>query len=281
MLPSGAGAITQSGLESLRSASTRDYIRNLSYLSNIRANTVDELNTVNSSIDTLLSLRQQDRANKQADLKSRIDLLSSNVTQDQKDYLKAKLDAKLASIQNQEQIEAERVKQENQYKIQRAYTVGDINSKDPTLRKIAIENSVKNITDKYANYPGFIQRSNSQIADEIQKGLESGLYKDLNEAVQKNLVEPITQKEGYQDILAKNSGLGDKYALQPIQGTDANGNLITTGYLAVNRYDPTDTKFVNAQTGGVSTGNGGGYETSTGIKSTGNTDLSSLYTGNN
>lgn len=246
--PTGSGALIQSSLDSLRSASSRDYIRNLSYLSNVRANTVDELNTANQSIDTLLGLRQQDRANKQADLKARIDLLSSRITPEQKEYLKMKLDAKLAGINQAESVEAERVKAINAERIKRDFSAGDINSKDPTLRRIAIENAVANVTSRYKQFPGFIQRSDSQIADEIQNGLQNGTYKDLADAVQRNLVTPISQKPELQQIQQKL--LGTQYDYKPIQGTDANGNLITTGYMAVNPNDPTDAKFVSAVPGG-------------------------------
>jgi hypothetical protein len=277
--PTGSGALIQSSLESLRSASSRDYVRNLSYLSNIRANTVDELNMANKSIDTLLGLRQQDRANKQADLKSRIDLLSSKITPEQKEYLKMKLDAKLAGINQAESVEAERVKAINAERIKRDFSMGDINSKDPTMRRIAVENAVKQVTSRYANIPGFIQRSDSQIADDIQKGIASGIYADLNDAIQQNLVTPITQKPEYAQILKKT--LGTQYEYKPIQSTDANGNLITTGYMAVNPLDPSDTKFVSSIPGGSSVSSGGGYETASGAYSGGNTDLSNLYTGNN
>lgn len=256
-------------VEQLRARNSRDFIRNLSDLSNIQANTVDKLNAINSQIDTVLKLRQTDRANTQADLKAKIELLSNKITPAEKELLKAKLDAKIKSIETKEQAEADRIKTENNYKIQRNYTAWNINSTDPTIKNIWITNAVTSITDRYKAYPWFIQRSNEQIVQAVNDWIASWKYKDVNDAIQKELIEPIQAKWQYQDILDATTGQNSKYEYKPIQTTDTNGNLITTGYMAVNTSDPTDYKMIWVDSNGMPDTSWTSWTSSTNVPNTG------------
>jgi hypothetical protein len=147
---SSSGGVTDAGVQQLRAANSRDFIANLNNLSNIRANTVDELNMKNTQIDTVLKLRQQDRAQTQQNLKDKIDLLSNAISPAQKELLKAKLDANINAINAKEQAEIDRVKKAGEYQMQRDYTIGDISSTDPIKRRVAIENAVNEKLKQYA-----------------------------------------------------------------------------------------------------------------------------------
>jgi hypothetical protein len=87
------------------------------------------------------------------------------------------------------------------------------------------------------------------MADDIKKLVEGGM--SLSDAITKNIVQPIQSKPEYKDWLAKTMGTQDKYDYKPVQSTDANGNLITTGYIAVNKLDPTDYKMIGVDSNGM------------------------------
>lgn len=195
---SSSGGVTEAGVQQLRAYNSRDFIRNLSDLSNVRANTVDELNMKNNQIDAIVKLRQSDRAQQQSDLKAKIELLSDKISPEEKALYLAKLNGKIASINTKEAAEVDRIKTINEMKLKQQYTLPE-------------------------------------------------------------------------------------YDYKPIQKTDANGNLVTTGYMAVNKNNPQDYKMMgidsNGQpaggwTGGIgaqiTTGGAGGFQENMTVTRTGN-----------
>lgn len=77
----------------------------------------------NGQIDTVLKLRQQDRADTQKNLLAKIDLLSNKISPAQKELLKMKLDSKIKSLDAKEAAEVDRIKKVNEYQMQRDYTM--------------------------------------------------------------------------------------------------------------------------------------------------------------
>lgn len=188
-----SGGMTDAWVQQLRASNSRDFITNLNNLSQIRANTIDELNTKNTQIDTILNLRQQDRAQTQQNLKDKIEMLGNVISPAQKEILLAKLNATIKSIDDKEAIETDRVKKQNELQMTHDYTVGDINSTDPLKKRIAIENAVNETLKNYEGIP--MQRTSWTMADDIQKLVDSGM--SLSDAIRTNIVEPIQSKKEY------------------------------------------------------------------------------------
>ena len=85
------------------------------------------------------------------------------------------------------------------------------------------------------------------MADDIEKLMAQNPGMSLTDAINQNIVTPIQNAPAYKNWIANNSALKEpesKYDYKPIQSTDANGNLITTGYMAVNKQDPTDYRIM-------------------------------------
>lgn len=141
---SGDG-VMDSGLQQLRSRNSRDFITNLNHLSNIASNSQAQLTAMNSNIDSVLRMRQDDRRQKTDDLKARIEMLHNTVSPTQLALLKTKLEQKLASISREEQAQAEIVKAKNDNLLKN----GDVNSKDTYIQKQGV---LKAINDALAPY---------------------------------------------------------------------------------------------------------------------------------
>ena len=128
---SSDSGVMDSGIQQLRARNSRDFIANLTHLSNIATNSSEQLKAMNDNIDTVLSLRQKDRQQKTDNIKARIDMLENTVSDTQLALLKTKLDQKLGTINQQEQSQADLVKQKNTQLLQN----GDVNSTDPYIQK--------------------------------------------------------------------------------------------------------------------------------------------------
>lgn len=147
-------------------------------------------NRAKSNADTKLNLYTQAITYKDQQMAKKADLMKQrisalNISDDQRNLMLQKLQIKQA-----------------EYKAQTEYarTNGDINSTDPIAKIKAITNAVSQVTSQYKNYPWFIQRPDSVIADVIDTKLASGEYKDLAEAIQKELTDNITAKAEYSQI---------------------------------------------------------------------------------
>lgn len=97
------GTLTSQELAQMRSRNSRDFIKNINDLSQIKANSVDELNAINTNIENVLKIRQQDRQNKMEDIKNRLEVLWNRITPEQKQIALMKLQQKVSSINSNEQ----------------------------------------------------------------------------------------------------------------------------------------------------------------------------------
>lgn len=193
-------------------------------------------NRAKASADTKLNLytaqqtyKDQQITRKATLLKDRISAL--DISQTQKDLLMKKLEAKMQDY-----------KETTTY----ARTNGDINSTDPIARNKAITNAVSQVTSQYKSYPWFIQRPDNVIADAIETGLASGKYKNLQDAIQQELITPIQGKAGYQDIL--NSSINKNDGFQTFSVKNADGS--ETAYV----MDKKTGQFNQVAGGGSNTG---------------------------
>ena len=105
------GTLTTQELAQMRSRNSKDFINNINDLTNIKAKSIDELNAVNTNIENVLKLRQQDRQNKMEDIKLRIEALGNKVSPEQKQLALLKLQQKISSINNAEQSALDTAKQ--------------------------------------------------------------------------------------------------------------------------------------------------------------------------
>ena len=163
-----SGGVTDVGIQQLRSANSRDFIRNLSDLSDIQSATIDTINTKNASIDKVLELRRQDRESQKSNLEKRIELLKNSISPEQYDLLKMQLEDKLSRVDKEEQDMAETIKQKNEYYMK----VGDINSENPVLQDIAIRNGIDQL---YTQYPIAGMESASLKYDKVKWLIAGGM----------------------------------------------------------------------------------------------------------
>lgn len=147
-------------------------------------------NRAKANADTKLNLYTQAVTYKDQEMARKADLMKQRISA---------LD--ISDTQKQLMLQKLQIKQAD-YKAQTEYarTNGDINSTDPIAKIKAITNAVTQVTSQYKQFPWFIQRPDSVIADAIDTGLATGKYKNLGEAIKAELTDPIMQKKEYAQI---------------------------------------------------------------------------------
>lgn len=206
----------------------------------------NKISGIDSQIQNYLNLRSADLDRKTKSIQASLDALKGKVPDYMLNYANAQLNQKL---QDQATMHADLLKN------------GDINSDNPALKKKAIQNMVNSVYSQYAWMP-FSQTAEQHVED-IYNWLQSGKYKDVNDAINQNLVAPLQSKSEYkqwqyakglavnpQDQELKNlqiqkakqelANTGKDYQITTIKNADGSETTV-----AINKNNPTDKVFIN------------------------------------
>lgn len=172
-------------------------------------------NRAKANADTKLNLYTQAVTYKDQQMQKKADLMKQRISA---------LD--ISDTQKNLMLQKLQIKQQ-EYKTQTEYarTNGDINSTDPVAKIKAITNAVTQVTSQYKQFPWFIQRPDSVIADAIDTGLATGKYKTLGDAIKAELTDPIMSKPQYAQIQEAMYNTGSKYST--FSNKDSAGNETT------------------------------------------------------
>lgn len=194
------GGVMDAGLQQLRARNSRDFIRNLSDLSDISANSTAQIESLLGNIDRVMTLRKQDREAKKQDIENRIKMLENTVSPTQLALIKTKLEQKLTTLGRQEEAEAEIVKQKNLELLKN----GDINSKDPDLQKRAVMKAINDALAPYASKGITLNVPATAHADNILRIMKS--WKSFEQAFQDSFMTPFMNSPSVQNVKAQLEG---------------------------------------------------------------------------
>lgn len=135
------------------------------------------INLANTDISTQMGYKQKEFENKSSAIKSQLEALKGKVP----DYMIKFAEANLATqLQKAQSAYAEQLK------------TGDVNSTDPVIQKVGVQNAVNAIYEKYGTMIG---RSPQQITSEIQALMKA--WVPFQQAMKDNLLDPLQKKNWY------------------------------------------------------------------------------------